>query len=402
MNNSSNPKITTQTKNDGVLYYRINTTDAYGKRIDLYGRSENEVLEKYKQVTKEKYIRLNPTVEEYCERWLIMQSANLQESTLRHYTSIVYKYIVKPLGNKYMSEVTADDLKIAMLPVAKMSAGTFDAVHMIVKSIFYSAEYSNILDNNPAKNLKAKGGHVLEERLPLTDKQVSALLDTIKSLPPYLFVMLGLYAGLRREEILALKWDCVFLDKAVPYISVKRVWRTSHGRPVISTVLKTPSANRDIPIPKCLTDCLLSEKARSISDFVISDQEGKPLSESQYMRLWQYIKVRTAEERTLYKYINGQKITKKINPKIGDACPNDRSIVCTLDFHVTPHQLRHTYITNLIAAGVDPKTVQYLAGHKNSKVTMDIYARVKYNRPEHIFGLVNSTFSRKDNSPVKE
>ena len=77
-------------------------------------------------------------------------------------------------------------------------------------------------------------------------------------------------------------------------------------------------------------------------------------------------------------------------------------IVCTLDFHVTPHQLRHTYVTNLIAAGVDPKTVQYLAGHKNSKVTMDIYARVKYNRPEQISGLVNSTFSRKNDSCVKE
>ena len=51
---------------------------------------------------------------------------------------------------------------------------------------------------------------------------------------------------------------------------------------------------------------------------------------------------------------------------------------------MTPHMLRHTYITNLIYAGVDPKTVQYLAGHENSKITMDIYAKVKYNRPEEV------------------
>ena len=37
--------------------------------------------------------------------------------------------------------------------------------------------------------------------IALTDKQIATLLDTIKDLPPYLFVMLGLYAGLRREEI---------------------------------------------------------------------------------------------------------------------------------------------------------------------------------------------------------
>ncbi|MCR5842484.1 MAG: tyrosine-type recombinase/integrase, partial [Oscillospiraceae bacterium] len=53
-------------------------------------------------------------------------------------------------------------------------------------------------------------------------------------------------------------------------------------------------------------------------------------------------------------------------------------------------QLRHTYITNLISAQIDPKTVQYLAGHKNSKITMDIYAKVKYNQPEMLCDVVNA------------
>ena len=60
--------------------------------------------------------------------------------------------------------------------------------------------------------------------------------------------------------------------------------------------------------------------------------------------------------------------------------------------------LRHTYITNLLYAGVDPKTVQYLAGHENSKTTMDIYAKVKYNKPEELFGVVNGAFHQ----PVAE
>ena len=59
-----------------------------------------------------------------------------------------------------------------------------------------------------------------------------------------------------------------------------------------------------------------------------------------------------------------------------------------MDFKVTPHMLRHTYITNLIYKGVDPKTVQYLAGHENSKTTMDIYAKVKYNKPEELSSVV--------------
>ena len=65
----------------------------------------------------------------------------------------------------------------------------------------------------------------------------------------------------------------------------------------------------------------------------------------------------------------------------------------TIDFVVTPQMLRHTYITNLIYAGVDLKTVQYLAGHENSKVTMDIYAKVKYNKPWELAEMINKAFS---------
>ena len=65
-----------------------------------------------------------------------------------------------------------------------------------------------------------------------------------------------------------------------------------------------------------------------------------------------------------------------------------------LDFDVTPHLLRHTYITNLIYQGVDPKTVQYLAGHENNKVTMDIYAKVKYNKPTELISVVNAALGQ--------
>lgn len=68
----------------------------------------------------------------------------------------------------------------------------------------------------------------------------------------------------------------------------------------------------------------------------------------------------------------------------------------SLDFEVTPHQLRHTYITNLIHSSVDPKTVQYLAGHESSKITMDIYAKVKYNRPDELVRTMGGAFAQWD------
>lgn len=295
-----------------------------------------------------------------------------------------------------MEEVTADDIRLALVPLSKKSEGLYNKVNMLIKCVFYSAERSQLLADNPCVGISGKGGRPAQKKEALIDQQVAVLLEAIKGLPPYLFVMIGLYAGLRREEALALQWDCVFLDVPTPYISVRRAWRAEHNRPVISKVLKTKAARRDIPIPKCLADCLREAKVTSTSDYVIADSEGQPLSYSQFKRVWQYIVVRSTKERTYYKYVNGQSIKYMVKPTLGTSQKNNPRIVYTLDFEVTPHQLRHTYITNLLYAGVDPKTVQYLAGHENSKTTMDIYAKVKYNKPEELFDVVNQALRPSD------
>ena len=146
-------------------------------------------------------------------------------------------------------------------------------------------------------------------------------------------------------------------------------------------------------LPKCLVDCLSAEKERSTSKYVISNNKGEPLSASQFQRIWRYITIRSTRERTIYRYVNGQAIKKQFKPKTGEKCSNRPKIVYCIDFDVSPHLLRHTYITNLIHAGVDPKTVQYLAGHENSKITMDIYAKVKYNKPEQLLAVVDAAFT---------
>lgn len=382
----------------GVEYYRTRIEDADGKRVTLYARTREELYSKVQAAQKEiadaKFRKENPTVAEYCEKWLLMQSAKVSPATLRGYSNNMKNYIIKPLGDMYMSDVTADDIRLALVPVSKKSAGLYSKINMLLKCVFYSAERSQIIDYNPTAGISAKGGTPAKEKDALTDEQVKILLNTVRDLPPYTFVMIGLFAGLRREEILALQWDCVFLDVPTPYISVQRAWRTEHNRPVISNILKTPAARRDVPIPKCLADRLRKVKKNSISQYVIADSNGEPLSNSQFDRLWKYIKVRTAKDRTYYKYVNGQSIKYTVSAELGASSRNNHNIVYSLDFDVTPHQLRHTYITNLIAASVDPKTVQYLAGHENSKTTMDIYAKVKYNKPSELAPIVNGAFIR--------
>ena len=85
------------------------------------------------------------------------------------------------------------------------------------------------------------------------------------------------------------------------------------------------------------------------------------------------------------------KIAYQVEAKLGAKAKNS-NLTYTIDFDVTPHILRHTYITNLLLAGVDIKTAQYLAGHERAKITLDIYAHLTYNRPEEILEKVNAAF----------
>ena len=151
----------------------------------------------------------------------------------------------------------------------------------------------------------------------LTDEQVKVLLDTVKGLPPYTFIMIALYSGLRQgEEILGLQWDCVFLDVPTPYISVRRRGAPEHNRPVVSTTLKTKAARRDVPIPRCLVDCLRKAKETSISEYVVADSTGQPLSYSQFQLVWKYVTVRSTKPHSYYKYVNGQCIKTTVTPTL--------------------------------------------------------------------------------------
>ena len=382
----------------GVLYYRTRIRDANGKLIALYARTPEELydreIEALEQIDNATFHRKSPTVAEYCEKWLLMQSVHIRATTLTDYTSKIQRHIIKELGQKRMADVTLDDIQLVLVPVSQKSASVYKSVVILYKSIFRAAKESHVIDENPTIYLDSKGGVPQEERQALTDEQAERLLDAIRGLPPYVFVMIGLYAGLRREEILALQWDSVYLDTDTPYLTVRRAWHTEHNRLVILTELKTKAAERNIPLPVCLAECLKAAKAISTSDYVVANRDGEPLSYTQFKRLWQYIVTRTVKERSYYRYEDGKRIKHTVTPVLGEKAAHNGRVVYSLDFEVTPHQLRHTYITNLIHSSVDPKTVQYLAGHESSKITMDIYAKVKYNRPDQLVRTMGSAFAQ--------
>ena len=104
-----------------------------------------------------------------------------------------------------------------------------------------------------------------------------------------------------------MKWDAVYLDGDFPYLAVRRAWHTENNRPVILDELKTKAAERNIPLPTCLAECLKEAKANSTSEYVVANRDGEPLSYTQFKRLWQYIVTRTAKPRMARK-LGGRKI----------------------------------------------------------------------------------------------
>lgn len=376
--------------------YRKRIKDSDGKYVALYAQDPDELTLKIKeaqrQIEEAVFRRDNPTVREYAEKWLVMQASHIRPTTLADYTSKVKNYIIAPLGDRYMADITPDDVNMAITKAAEKSASIYRSVQMLYKTIFLSAYKSNIIDRSPCEDLNPRGGKAAKEKTALTGEQVKVLLDAIRGLPPYPFVMICLYAGLRREEVLGLQWDCVFLDDDAPHIMVKRAWHIENNRPVVTEDLKTKASRRTIPIPPQLVECLKEVKAGSNSVHVIANSDGQPLSGTQWQRLWKYISTRTVEERRYYRYKDGVKTEHIVKPELGQAAAHNGKVIYSIDFHVTPHQLRHTYITNLLLAGVDVKTVQALAGHEHARITLDIYAHLTYNQPKDLISKVNKAF----------
>lgn len=159
----------------GVQYYRTRITDADGKRVAIYGLTREELYDRVedarKKIAEVVFHRENPTVEEYCGKWLLMRSGTVRTNTLEGYERMVNRYIVGPIGQMYMDEVTTDDLRLLMVPLSKGSSGMYGQLNMLIKNIFNSAEESRVIKENPSKTICARGGKPAKRREALTDEQ---------------------------------------------------------------------------------------------------------------------------------------------------------------------------------------------------------------------------------------
>lgn len=379
-------KNPTYTYIEAKKLYRKKIKALDGKWVCLYAPTPAELTEKIEAAQRaledQRDARERPTVEEYARQWLEIASAGKGYKYREQLSTCVKVHIVPALGPLYLQEVRYDDCAALMAGLAGRSSSLQSKVLGTLRQIFTAAQKSRLIRDNPCDDLKAAGVKA-KEKAALSASQIKTLEEAVAGTPAETVVLLGLYAGLRREEMLGLAWDCVELDGDTPFLTVTRALRWEHNRPIVSDKLKSKAARRTIPLPGKLRDHLAALPRTGA--YVVG---GEPVTETQWRNIWSYIENRQTGEKT-YRTRDGKK--KTIRRELGQVSRGHHSAY-TIDFEVTPHQLRHTYITNLILGGANIKRVQYLAGHSNIRVTMEIYTHLVERSPEALAGDVLKVF----------
>lgn len=371
-------------------YLKKKIRDERGVYIAVYAKTPQELAQKVAERTEEiersKQLAENPLVWQYAQTWYKLYTPRLSDSRKSDYAIAINRHICPIIGSLHMLDVTPGDIADVMLSCADLSRSSQDKIVCALKKIFAAGEKAGVVRVNPCVDLRA-GGKRAAEKEALTRQQMRTLEDAVAGTRIYPFVMIGLYAGLRREEILGLEWDCVHLDGAAPYISVRRALRWVHNQPVVSDELKSAAARRDVPIPPTLVGCLADLQRTATGDYVISSSDGQPWSMTAYRNAWRYITRR--QTGTAKRTEHGETVLRE--KKLGETVRNSK-VQITIDFAVTPHILRHTYITNLILSGANVKVVQYLAGHSKVETTLNIYTHLIERSPEANLGAVLAAF----------
>ena len=227
----------------------------------------------------------------------------------------------------------------------------------ILKNIMKGAYADGIIDRDPSVSLKRPKVKEANEKRALTKKETEAVLKTIKRHPDGLILAVLYYLGLRRGEALGLKWGDFDFDEDMVHIQRDIDFAGSTAE---DGDLKTKAANRYVPIPEELRDMLLTVRSLP-NQYVFHTANGSPLSQSSFKRKWLSLMedCGCVEER---------EITEETDR------PND--ICKRLKATITPHYLRHNFVTLLYEAGIDPLVAMKIVGHADYQTTANIYTHL--------------------------
>ena len=217
-----------------------------------------------------------------------------------------------------------------------LSAKTVRNINQVISSAMELAKSQKLISSNPTDGCALpKVEH--QEMKTLTADQLAAFFREAKNSGVFEMYYLELATGLRRGELLGLKWDDINLDTGT--IQVKRQVARINGE-VVEAPLKTKNSYRTLSIGADTVEILREQRSKVAGEYVFPSPNGGPISPDSVLHM-------------LHRVL-------------------DRAGLPPLRFH----DLRHTFSTLALQNGVDIKTVSGMLGHYSAGFTLDTYAHV--------------------------
>lgn len=328
-----------------------------GKRKTYYVKSKQEGKDKLKKLQREieqGTLVTGPqqTVKHYLEYWLEeVHKPNIKVSTYVKYRKLIQSYIIPALGEIKLEKLTPQHVKSLYNQKQRdgLAPKTIHSIHGVLHKALDNAVLWNLVSRNVCKVVKPPR-LVKTEKPSLTMEEAHKLLKSIRGHRLEVLLTLALTTGMRRGEILALRWSDIDFKKKLVRVRRTVDYIPRHG--YVENEPKTAAGRRSITLADFVLDRLKQHRTRQL--------EAKSKAGPDW------------EDRNLVftdltgGYFNSRYLEKLFPQILAEAgLPPMRF-----------HDLRHSAATLLLEMGVSMKGVQEILGHSSYIITADTYTHV--------------------------
>jgi len=354
-------------KNSWTIVLSMGQDPSTGKRrqqwVSVKGNkkdAERKLAELLHQIDTGGFVRpAKVTVAEFLDRWLHDYAwPNLAPRTAEGYEQIIRGHLVPGLGYIPLTELRPEHLQ--RYYSEKLASGRRDGKgslsprtvrhhHMTLHGALQSAVKWGLLARNPADGVDAPRYQAHEMRT-LNEDDIRIFLAAAHPTPYYALFYLALFTGMRRSELLALRWNDIDLDLA--QVSVVRTLHQLHDRKIVFRAPKTAKGRRTVARPPSAALRLREHRQKQEAvrvclgiplqgdDLVFSQPDGRPLLPDTVTHAWVKLARRTG--------LSGVRF----------------------------HDARHSHASLMLKAGIHPKVVQERLGHASIQITLDTYSHI--------------------------
>jgi integrase len=362
-------------------------TDGVRRRRCVTCATEDEAKRTLAKLSNDVYSGsyVDPTdmrVAAFLERWLEYTESRVVPATHRRYEGMVATHIVPRIGGVALAKLSP--LHLTRLEADQLAAGlsptTVRKHHWLLKAALDQAVAWRLIAVNPMTGITA----VAESRPEIRTLDAAGqarLLDTAAGTRMHVPIALALGTGLRRGELLALRWSD--LDLNANRLAVRRAMRFGAQRQCEFGPCKTAKSRRVVSLPPSLSALLTAHRTEQAShralagagwhdgDLVFCAAQGAPWLIDSFATSWKRLRARAAASAGA----DARKEALELGATEEQAEQSAEAAAAPLAA-CRFHDLRHTHATELMRAGIHVKVVSERLGHSSVRVTLDRYSHV--------------------------